>query len=98
LEKSRIEGIKLLVVKTGPLHHDRECQLLSMLHDTTMPAHEHKGDEWGFVLQGEAQENNGEFIRPGDMVHHTRSDAHSFTVTSEEPFIAVVLHQGVIFE
>lgn len=81
----------------GPRHRDAECALVWMKPEAVFPPHTHIGDEWGFVLQGEAVEDSGQVLRSGELVHRDAKSTHHFTAIGGEPFVFAVIHEGVVF-
>jgi anti-sigma factor ChrR (cupin superfamily) len=95
-QASGLPGIHLLPFAGGPRIATAECLLIQLEPGRIFPSHRHRGDEWGFVLQGSAEEDGGRRFEPGDIVHKAPGSAHSFQALGTEPFVfAVVLHLGI---
>ena len=90
-------GVRLFHLPGGPRVAAADCGLVRIEPGARFPAHRHVGDEWSFVLSGEAEEEGtGERWAPGDLVQRAAGTAHAFRVTSREPLVfAVVLHGGL---
>ena len=92
-----IPGILGKQFKGGPRHSDAECSLLVMQPGAVIPNHGHHGDEWGFVLQGEATEDNGRVIHAGEMVYQSENTRHSITNTGDSSVVFALVHRGIRF-
>ena len=95
--ESGLPGVLKKEFKGGPRHTDSECVLIWMKPNAIFPSHGHLGDEWGFVLQGEAEEDSGRVYKSGDIVYQTTDSKHTFTATGDMPFIFFVIHNGISF-
>ena len=89
------EGIFLHPITAGPRHQSQDCSLVFMRPGAQFPKHRHNGDEWGFVLQGEAMEDNGHVAKPGDITYQSRHDQHSFKAIGDTPCIFVAIDNGI---
>jgi quercetin dioxygenase-like cupin family protein len=92
-----LPGIFLKPITAGTRHSASDCALVHMEPGTVFPRHGHRGDEWGFVLQGEALEDNGRKAKPGDIVFQTRAGTHSFAATGEQVFMFFSISDGLEF-
>jgi putative transcriptional regulator len=92
-----VPGVRLFHLSGGLRVAAADCGLVRIESGARFPAHRHVGDEWSFVLSGEAEEEGtGERWAPGDLVQRPAGTAHAFRVTSREPLVfAVVLHGGL---
>ena len=95
---SGLPGVLRKEFNGGPRHRHRECALIHMVPAAIFPMHDHLGDEWGFVLQGEARENTGRTPKPGDIVYQPANSKHTFEVVGDAPFIFFAIHEGIRFE
>ncbi len=95
-QTSELPDICFLPFQGGPKTNGRECFLMHMQPGHTFPEHRHHGDEWGFVLQGQIQEDSGRCYAPGDMVYRSADDTHALTATGDQPFVFAVILQGGI--
>ncbi len=95
-QASGLPGISLLHLQGGPnVATADNCGLVYLEPGTTFPEHQHLGEEWALVLQGQCIEHTGIISRPGDLVHKSTGSKHSFRVLDDEPFVfAVVLYGG----
>ncbi len=94
--ESGFPGIRVLRSTPGPRLAGTACQLISMEPGAVLPKHRHLGDEWGFVLQGRAIENETRLFAPGDVVHKPMNSTHMVRAVDDEPCIfIVILHQGL---
>ena len=98
LEQSGLPGIRKLEVEAGLRHADSDCALFLMERESVFPQHSHLGEEWGFILQGEAREDSGRRYQPGDIVYKTKEQKHSFTSIGKLPFVFFVVHNGISFD
>ncbi|MGH7288299.1 MAG: cupin domain-containing protein [Myxococcota bacterium] len=94
-----VPGVRLFHLPGGPRVAAADCGLVHIESGARFPAHRHVGDEWSFVLSGEAEEEGtGERWAPGDLVQRPAGTAHAFRVTSRESLVfAVALHGGLEF-
>ncbi len=89
---SVLPGTRLLRFDGGPKLATATCGLVKVKPGRIFPAHQHQDDEWVFVLQGQAQEDSGRVLQPGDLDLGAASTSHTFRTLGDEPFIfAVVL-------
>lgn len=89
---SALPGTHLIRFAGGPKLTGATCGLVKVKPRRIFPAHKHQDDEWVFVLQGQAQEDSGEILRPGDLHLGAAGTSHTFKTLGDEPFIfAVVL-------
>lgn len=95
-----LAGVRLFHFPGGPRVAAADCGLVRLEPGARFPRHRHAGDEWSFVLAGEAEEEEtGVRWIPGDLVHRTVGTAHAYRVVSREPLVfAVVLHGGLHLE
>ena len=95
-----LPGVRLLHFAGGPRVAAADCGLVRLEPGARFPRHRHAGDEWSFVLAGEAEEEGtGARWIPGDLLHRTSGTAHAYRVVSPEPLVfAVVLHGGLHLE
>lgn len=91
-------GVLGKVFDGGPRHAEAECSLVLMQPGAVIPKHGHLGDEWGFVLQGKAMEDNGRIIRAGELVYQSEETRHSFTNIGDTPVIFALVHRGLKFD
>jgi quercetin dioxygenase-like cupin family protein len=95
-EEGRVEGVRLFHFDGGPRVASAHCGLVRVDPGVTYPLHRHQGDEWAFVLQGTAREDDGRVLAPGDLLHNLPGSRHAFTAEGPEPFVfVVVLHAGI---
>lgn len=75
-----------------------DCQLVFLAPGTTVPAHRHAGDEWGFVLKGRVSrdlEGKSDVFASGDIMYNPASRVHSFKVSDESgPLVWALVAQG----
>jgi len=95
---NELKGIFRKDFRAGLRHKNSQCSIVRIEPGATFPMHGHVGDEWGFVLQGEAVEDNGHKSRPGDIVYKSALDQHAITATSEEAFMFFSIHSGIILK
>jgi putative transcriptional regulator len=95
-----LPGVRLFHLTGGPRVAAADCGLVRIEPGARFPRHRHAGDEWSFVLAGEAEEEEtGARWIPGDLVHRTSGTAHAYRVVSPEPLVfAVVLYGGLQLE
>ncbi len=94
-----VDKVRLLHFDGGPRVAEADCGLVHVEPGSSYPLHRHRGDEWAFVLQGNAEEDSGRVWRPGDLVRNPAGSVHAFRALGPEPFVfAVVLHDGIDFE
>ncbi len=98
LSETGLSGVRAKRFKGGPRLKTSECALMWMEPGAAFPAHRHLGHEWGFVLEGEAIQDDGKIYRAGDIVHQTPQSRHSFTASERGPFVFFVVHNGIDFE
>lgn len=92
---SVLPGTQLIHFDGGPKLTEATCGLVKVKPKRIFPAHQHQDDEWVFVLQGEAQEDSGQILRPGDLHFGAAGTSHTFKTLGDEPFIfAVVLFKN----
>ena len=97
-EQLEIPGIQLLHFDGGPKVATADCGLVYIEPGTTFPNHEHGGDEWSLVLQGEVESNDEKIYYPGDFVHFGPGSKHYVRAIGDEPVIlAVALFGGFEF-
>ncbi len=94
---SELPGVRMRRFEGGPRLSGSECALLWIGPGGSFPRHEHLGHEWGFVLQGEAEEDSGKVYKPGDIVHKPPGSTHLFTARSDAPFVSFVVYNGISF-
>jgi putative transcriptional regulator len=96
-ESFPVDAVRALHFAGGPRVAAADCGLVRIEAGARFPAHRHLGDEWSFVLLGEAEEEEtGARWAPGDLVHRPAGSVHAFRVTSRGPFVfAAVLHGGL---
>ena len=95
-----VPGVRLFHLAGGPRVAGADCGLVRLEPGVRFPSHRHAGDEWVFVLAGEAEEE-GTSARwvPGDLVHRSPGSAHAYRAVGAEPLVfAVVLHGGIELE
>jgi quercetin dioxygenase-like cupin family protein len=92
-----LPGVRLFHLGGGPRVAGADCGLVRLEPGARFPVHRHDGDEWSFVLAGEAEEEEtGERWAPGDLLYRPPGTAHAYRVVSREPLVfAVVLHGGL---
>ena len=92
-----VAGVRLFHLSGGPRIAAADCGLVRIEPGARFPRHRHRGDEWSFVLAGEAvEEGTGARWAPGDLVHRPADSAHAFRSVGSEPLLfAVVLHGGL---
>ena len=64
-----------------------------------VPRHQHEGNEWVFILQGRAiEDETGQIAAPGDLRLKATNSVHTVRVLGDIPLVfAVVLYSGVTF-
>ena len=93
-----VPGVRVLHFAGGPRVASANCGLVRCEPGLVYPHHFHAGDEWVFVLAGEALEDSGGRWQPGDLLHRPTGSAHSYRSVGEEPFVfAIVLHAKIRF-
>lgn len=89
------DGVRLYHVAGGAKRAGAHCGLVSMTPEAVFPEHRHQGNEWSLCLQGEAEDDTGRRLLPGDFEYFGPRSTHALRVVSEEPFVfAVVLESG----
>ena len=92
--------MRLFHLPGGPRVAAADCGLVRLEPGVRFPTHRHAGDEWSFMLAGEAEEEGtGDRWIPGDLLHRPPGTAHAYRAVSREPLVfAVVLHGGLQLE
>jgi putative transcriptional regulator len=92
-----LPGVRLFHFAGGPRAEGADCGLVRLEPGARFPLHRHGGDEWVFVLAGEAEEEDtGARWLPGDLLHRGAGSAHAYRVVGREPFVfAVLLRNGI---
>ncbi len=94
-EPSGVPGISFLHFDGGTRVAAADCGFVHVTPGTSFPAHRHVGEEWVFIVAGQAQEDSGEIWSPGDLIYRAPDSGHAFRAIGDEPLIyAVVLHEG----
>lgn len=92
-----LPGVRLFDFDGGERVREAHCGLVEMGPDAAFPRHDHSGDEWAFVLQGEGLEKGtGRVWKPGDLVHGEAGSSHEFRSVGREPFVFVVVLEAPI--
>lgn len=86
-----LPGIDIMKFPGGSHVATSTCGLISVKPGTIFPRHRHQGEEWVFVLQGRARENDGRILRPGDLVLSESGSEHAFKSLGPETYIFAVL-------
>ncbi len=95
---ARTAGIHLLHLEGGPSVQAADCGLVHLQPGTVFPHHEHVGDEWALVLQGNIEEVGGRSFGPGDIAFSPAKSQHALRVVGHQAVVlAVVAFEGVDF-
>ncbi len=95
--REAMHGVRLFDFVGGERVREAHCGLVRVAPDVAFPRHDHTGDEWTFVLQGEAvEEGTGRVFRPGDLLHSEQGTSHAFHSVGREPFVFVVVLEGPV--
>jgi putative transcriptional regulator len=92
-----LPGVRLFHLAGGPRVAGADCGLVRLEPGARFPLHRHGGDEWVFVLTGEAEEEEtGARWLPGDVLYRGPGSFHAYRAVGGAPFVfAVVLHDGI---
>lgn len=94
--RSGLRGMRVFGFEGGPNIDQADCRMLKMELGFRFPAHRHAGNEWGFVLQGRIEEDDGAVHCAGDIVHQAPESRHSFRIAGDQAAILFVLLEGEI--
>jgi quercetin dioxygenase-like cupin family protein len=92
-----LPGVRLFHFAGGERVAGADCSLVRLEPGAHFPLHRHGGDEWVFVLAGEAEEEGtGARWLPGDLLYRGAGSAHAYRAVGAAPFVfAVVLRDGI---
>lgn len=96
-EPTGFAGIRTFELPSGPrLASAERCVAIHMMAGSQFPEHQHGGDEWGLVLQGQLLQNDGKRFGPGDLVHQAKGSSHAFVATDDIDVLQLVVLHGAI--
>ena len=90
-KKLPIPGVRILKFQGGPRVAKATCGLVAVRKDTVFPRHRHQDQEWLFVLQGSAVDDQGHQIQPGDYLVSGAGSEHAFKTLGPDDFVFAVL-------
>jgi quercetin dioxygenase-like cupin family protein len=92
-----LPGVRLFHFTGGVRVAGADCGLVRLEPGARFPLHRHGGDEWVFVLTGEAEEEGtGARWLPGDLLYRGPGSVHAYRTVGDAPFVfAVVLKNGI---
>jgi anti-sigma factor ChrR (cupin superfamily) len=91
-----VPRVELYHLQGGERVAGADCGLVRVEAGALFPRHRHRGDEWNFILAGQAEEVGGETWSPGDLALRSAGSDHAFRAGPAEPLIfAVVLRGGI---
>lgn len=86
-----LPGVGIFEFPGGTRVGSATCGLICVEPGTVFPRHQHQGEEWMLVLQGQARESDGRILKPGDLVRSEAGSEHAFRVLSTEAYVFAVL-------
>lgn len=95
-DPSNLDGIWLKHLDGGQGLEATDCGFVHMLPGTRAPLHRHQGNEWMYVIQGEALTDSGQTLLPGDLLLSPPNSCHDFTSVGNQPLVfAVIVFTGI---
>jgi len=89
-ESTFFPGINIMKFSAGPGVASDICGIVQVKPGKLFPAHQHMGNEWTLILQGQARDDKDRVYTAGDMTHYSAGSKHSFRIIGDETFIFAV--------
>jgi predicted ChrR family anti-sigma factor len=93
---SRLPGLRVQAVPTGPRLAGADAQMLRFAPGTRFPAHVHHGAEQLLFLQGRARDDAGLLLQAGDLHRSESGSRHAFTVDEGAECLCAALVEGTL--